>query len=96
MACLNHAVSQYRPGTGIIKLAAAAFNRRAIKVYQKVGSVETNRTTRDTHIGQVDFIDMEKRIVPSSAQSHPLPPLNSNPLQPSHCQIASPVDNVAR
>jgi RimJ/RimL family protein N-acetyltransferase len=45
-----------------IKLAVALFNQRAIKVYQKAGFIETNKTTRDTHIGKVDFIEMEKHI----------------------------------
>ncbi|UCD22256.1 MAG: GNAT family N-acetyltransferase [Chloroflexota bacterium] len=59
--CVRYAVSRY----GIehtIKLAVALFNQRAIKVYQRVGFVETNKTIRDTHIGKVDFIEMEKHI----------------------------------
>ncbi len=62
MECVRYAVSQYGPVNDIIKLAVALFNERAIKVYQKAGFVETNKTIRDTHIGQVDFIEMERHI----------------------------------
>jgi len=60
--CVKYAISQYKLIKPTIKLAVALFNRRAIKVYQRAGFIETNRTIRDTHIGQVDFIEMEKHI----------------------------------
>jgi ribosomal-protein-alanine N-acetyltransferase len=60
--CARYAVSHYKPINDIIKLAVALFNQRAIKVYQRAGFVETTRTVRDTHIGQVDFVEMEKHI----------------------------------
>jgi ribosomal-protein-alanine N-acetyltransferase len=60
--CAEYAVSQYKLIKDTIKLAVALFNQRAIKVYQRAGFAETNRTIRDTHIGQVDFIEMEKHI----------------------------------
>jgi len=59
--CIRYAISGY----GLkhtIKLAVALFNQRAIKVYQRAGFMETSKTIRDTHIGQVEFIEMEKRI----------------------------------
>ena len=59
--CVRYAISRYGIGH-TIKLAVALFNQRAIKVYQRVGFVETNKTIRDTHIGRVDFIEMEKHI----------------------------------
>ena len=62
LECVGYAVSQYSPVNDIIKLAVAFFNERAIKVYQKAGFVETSKTIRDTHIGQVDFIEMERHI----------------------------------
>jgi ribosomal-protein-alanine N-acetyltransferase len=60
--CVGYAISHYELINGAIKLAVAVFNQRAIKVYQRAGFVETNKTVRDTHIGQVDFIEMEKHI----------------------------------
>jgi ribosomal-protein-alanine N-acetyltransferase len=60
--CVKYAISGYKFIKPTIKLAVALFNQRAIKVYQRAGFIETNRTIRDTHIGQVDFIEMEKRI----------------------------------
>jgi ribosomal-protein-alanine N-acetyltransferase len=60
--CVKYAVSGYKLTKHTIKLAVALFNQRAIKVYQKAGFIETNKTTRDTHIGKVDFIEMEKHI----------------------------------
>jgi ribosomal-protein-alanine N-acetyltransferase len=60
--CVRYAISHYKPTSDTIKLAVALFNQRAIKIYQRAGFTETNRTVRDTHIGQVDFIEMEKCI----------------------------------
>ena len=60
--CLEYAVSHYDLSKHTIKLAVAVFNQRAIKVYQRAGFLETNRTVRNTHIGQVDFIEMEKHV----------------------------------
>ncbi|OGN96783.1 MAG: hypothetical protein A2Z77_00035 [Chloroflexi bacterium RBG_13_51_36] len=60
--CVDYAVSRYRSIKRTIKLHVALFNQRAIKVYQRVGFVETKKTIRDTHIGKVDFIEMEKHI----------------------------------
>lgn len=60
--CVKYAISRYKLIKLTIKLAVALFNQRAIKVYQRAGFIETNRTIRDTHIGQVAFIEMEKHI----------------------------------
>ena len=60
--CVRHAVSHCGSISDTIKLAVALFNQRAIKVYQRAGFVETNKTVKNTHIGQVDFIEMEKHI----------------------------------
>jgi ribosomal-protein-alanine N-acetyltransferase len=60
--CAEYATSHYKLTKDTIKLAVALFNQRAIKVYQRAGFVETRRTIRDTHIGQVDFVEMEKRV----------------------------------
>jgi ribosomal-protein-alanine N-acetyltransferase len=62
LACVRHAISKYQLVKRSIKLAVALFNQRAIKVYQRAGFVETNKVSRDTHIGQVEFIEMEKQI----------------------------------
>jgi len=60
--CVEYAASQYKLTKHTIRLAVAVFNQRAIKVYQRTGFIETDRTIRDTHIGRVDFIEMEKHI----------------------------------
>ena len=60
--CVRYAISHHKPINATIKLAVALFNQRAIKVYQRAGFMETNRTVRNTHIGQVDFIEMERNI----------------------------------
>ena len=60
--CIKYAISQYKLTKHTIKLAVAVFNQRAIKVYQRAGFIESNKTIRDTHIGQIDFIEMEKHI----------------------------------
>jgi ribosomal-protein-alanine N-acetyltransferase len=60
--CVNYAISHYQLTKHTIKLAVALFNQRAIKVYQRAGFVETNKIIRDTHIGRLGFIEMEKHI----------------------------------
>ena len=60
--CVDYAISHYELTKHAIKLHVALFNQRAIKVYQRAGFVETNKTVRNTHIGQVDFIEMGKNI----------------------------------
>lgn len=60
--CVRYAISQYKLTKPTIKLAVALFNQRAIRVYQRAGFIETNKTVRDTHIGKVDFIEMEKHV----------------------------------
>ncbi len=62
LECVKYAALQYKSIRHTIKLAVAVFNQRAIKVYQRAGFITTNKTVRDTHIGQVDFIEMEKNI----------------------------------
>jgi ribosomal-protein-alanine N-acetyltransferase len=62
LECVNYAISHYGSTKHTIKLHVALFNQRAIKVYQRADFIQTDRTTRDTHIGKVDFIEMEKHI----------------------------------
>ena len=61
-ACVEYAKSNYDISNGIIKLAVAEFNERAAKVYRRIGFHVCDRETRDTHIGQVPFIVMEKTV----------------------------------
>jgi ribosomal-protein-alanine N-acetyltransferase len=60
--CTNYAISQYKLTKDAIKLRVALFNQHAIKVYQRVGFIETEKMARETHIGRVHFIEMEKHI----------------------------------
>jgi len=60
--CVNYAISHYELTRHTIKLAVALFNQRAINVYQRAGFVEINRTISNTPVGQMDFIEMEKRV----------------------------------
>ena len=60
--CVRYAISGYKLAKHTIKLAVALFNQRAINVYRRAGFVETSKTIRDTHVGKVDFIEMEKNI----------------------------------
>ncbi len=68
-ACVNYAISQYKLTKHAIKLHVALFNQRAIKIYQRIGFIETNKLTKNTHIGQLDFIEMEKRIATKCFES---------------------------
>ena len=92
--CVNYAISQYKLINDTIKLHVALFNQRAIKVYQRVGFIETDRLIRDTHIGHVDFIEMEKQIAHSLVQIQPLPQMNIDPLSPARYQKFSPLDKL--
>jgi ribosomal-protein-alanine N-acetyltransferase len=62
LACVEYAASHYDLTKHTIKLHVALFNQRAIKAYQRVGFIETDKIIRDTHIGQLDFIEMEKHV----------------------------------
>jgi len=77
LECITYALSHHKPINDTIKLAVALFNQRAIKVYQKAGFVQTNKTIRDTHIGQVGFVEMEKALR-SLASSNPATAINQN------------------
>jgi ribosomal-protein-alanine N-acetyltransferase len=57
---LDHVRARYGPRR--VVLDVAAFNHRAIRVYRRVGFVETGRhaETFDRH-GEVEFVDMERR-----------------------------------
>ena len=61
-ACAYNATSEHKSPKDAIKLHVAVFNQRAIKVYQRVGFVETKRLVRDTPVGSLDFLEMETRI----------------------------------
>ena len=46
-------------GEGVITVAVAAFNARAITVYERCGFVVTGRHTRHTAGREWEFVDME-------------------------------------
>jgi RimJ/RimL family protein N-acetyltransferase len=59
-AGLEFGRARYRPSR--IVLSVAAFNRRAITVYERAGFRETGRHVRSfDRWGDVDFVDMEER-----------------------------------
>jgi ribosomal-protein-alanine N-acetyltransferase len=60
--CVEYAASQYKSAGHSVKLHTPVFNRRAIRVYQRAGFIETKRTLSHTHNGELEFIEMEKRI----------------------------------
>jgi len=60
--CVCQAKSQHKSPKDAIKLHVSVFNQRAIKVYQRVGFAETKKLVRDTPIGPLDFIEMERHI----------------------------------
>jgi RimJ/RimL family protein N-acetyltransferase len=61
-AGLEFARTRYRPTQ--ITLSVAAFNERAIKVYERAGFRETGRHVRRfERWGQVEFVDMEEGLV---------------------------------
>jgi RimJ/RimL family protein N-acetyltransferase len=59
-AGLEFGRERYRPS--LVRLYVAAFNERAIKVYERAGFVETGRHIRSfARWGDVEFVEMEER-----------------------------------
>lgn len=58
--CIRFIKSNSHLNRKTIKLEVAFFNRRAIKVYERVGFVESDRIVKSTHIGKIDFLQMTK------------------------------------
>ncbi|WP_053220072.1 GNAT family N-acetyltransferase [Virgibacillus senegalensis] len=54
---LHFACSNYQPTA--ITLSVAAFNKRAIKLYEKAGFVETDTFKQNTNGGSYNFVSME-------------------------------------
>lgn len=59
-ACLREVAPEV-PGGYPLKLEVAAFNRRAIKVYERVGFTAGRRYSQATNGGQYQFIEMTLR-----------------------------------
>ena len=62
--CVEFARSHYGLDERTIKLDVAAFNKRAIKVYERAGFVEIGRMTKKTHVGEVEFLRMARPATP--------------------------------
>ena len=60
--CVEFAKIHYTKDIHNVRLEVALFNQRAIKVYEKAGFVKSNRISKHTHIGNLDFLQMEKRF----------------------------------
>lgn len=58
--CIQFIKSKSHLNQSIIKLEVALFNQRAIKVYKRVGFAESDKITKSTHIGKLDFLQMTK------------------------------------
>jgi RimJ/RimL family protein N-acetyltransferase len=59
-AGVEYGRERYRPR--LVRLYVAAFNERAIKVYERAGFVETGRHMRTfARWGEVEFIEMDER-----------------------------------
>jgi len=67
-ACVGQAIAHCAIPQSRIKLAVAQFNERAIKVYRRAGFTETGRETRDTHLGRLPFIIMERPVAGAAGQ----------------------------
>ena len=61
--CVKFAKSHYKLDEQTIKLDVALFNQRAIKVYKKAGFCNSKKIIKNTHIGEVDFLRMEKTLI---------------------------------
>jgi ribosomal-protein-alanine N-acetyltransferase len=60
--CLVFARSHYKLNKQAIKLEVALFNKRAIKVYQRAGFAELRRVKKNTHIGEIEFLQMQQAM----------------------------------
>ncbi len=60
--CIRFTKSHCKPKKQAIKLDVALFNRRAIKVYERAGFIETSRIIKNTQIGKVEFLRMAKTL----------------------------------
>jgi len=58
-ACIEYARNNHKMINDKLKLLVACFNQRAIRVYQRVGFKITRELERETHIGLLNFIEME-------------------------------------
>lgn len=58
--CIQFINSSNHLNRSVIKLEVALFNQRAIKVYKRVGFAESAKITKNTHIGELNFLQMTK------------------------------------
>jgi ribosomal-protein-alanine N-acetyltransferase len=60
--CTLFAKSHYGLDKQAIKLEVALFNKRAIKVYKKAGFIELGKAKKSTHLGDMEFLQMQHVI----------------------------------
>jgi ribosomal-protein-alanine N-acetyltransferase len=60
--CIVFARSHYKLDKQTIKLEVALFNKRAIQVYQRAGFAELGKVKKNTHVGEMEFLQMQQAM----------------------------------
>ena len=62
MAGIRYGIEKYNYDEDYLMLAVAKFNKRAIKVYQKIGFKITEEYLQETNGRKYDFVKMKQKI----------------------------------